>query len=69
MEFSTFFFVLGKPSMLRVVPFYSIQPGTNVHHNNNRCTEGNKIEKKDRRSGSGGNLLCPQCIRLKREGR
>ena len=69
MEFSTFIFVLGEASMPRVVPFYSIHPGNNVHHNNNRCTEGNKIEKRDKRSGSGGNPLCPQCDGLKREGR
>ena len=69
MEFSSFFFVLGEPGMLRVVPFYSIHPGTNVHHNDSRCKAGNKIEKKYRRPGSGGNLLCPQCALLKREER
>lgn len=69
MEFSTFIFVSEELSTLRVAPFFSIHPGTNVHHNNNRCTEGNKIEKRDKRSGSGGNPLCPQCDGLKRDGR
>ncbi len=29
--------------MAKVSPFHSAKPGTGVHHNDNRCTEGNNI--------------------------
>lgn len=55
--------------MARVAAFHSTLPGTNVHHNNNRCTEGNNIESRNRRSGTGGHPLCSHCARLNREGK
>ncbi len=48
--------------MAKVSPFYSIN--SHVHHNNNRCTEGNNIEKQNRKSGTGGKPLCSHCNRL-----
>lgn len=32
--------------MSKVSPFHSKRPGTKVHHNDNKCTEGNNIEPK-----------------------
>ena len=48
--------------MAKVAPFHSIY--SDVHHNNNRCTEGNNIEPENRRSGTGGKPLCNHCARL-----
>ena len=50
--------------MAKVSPFYSVEPGTNRHHNNTSCTEGNNIESANRRSGTGGHPLCEHCARL-----
>ena len=50
--------------MAKVSPFRSKLPGTDKHHNNNRCTEGNNIEAKNRISGTGGLPLCSHCKRL-----
>lgn len=36
----------------------------NVHHNDNRCTEGNNIEKENLQSGTGGKPLCRHCAAL-----
>jgi hypothetical protein len=53
--------------MTKVLPFHSKLPGTKVHHNNNKCTEGNNIEPENRRTGTGGYPLCDHCARLNRE--
>ena len=50
--------------MTRVTPFRSKLPGTKKHHNNNRCTEGNNIERHNRVSGTGGLPLCDRCKQL-----
>ena len=49
---------------MKVAPFHSKKAGTTVHHNNNKCTEGNNIEAYNRRSGTGGHPLCQHCKRL-----
>ena len=54
--------------MARVAPFHSAKPGTAVYHNNNRCTEGNNIERHYLRRGTGGHRLCQHCARLNRAG-
>ena len=41
---------------------------SNVHHNNNKCTERNNIERENLRQGTGGNPLCYHCERLNRAG-
>jgi len=46
---------------MRVEPFHSKLPGTEVHHNNNKCTLGNNIESYNRRPGTGGHPLCDEC--------
>jgi hypothetical protein len=51
--------------MAKVAPFHSIKQGTrNVHHNNDRCTEGNNIERENKRQGTAGRPLCEHCARL-----
>jgi hypothetical protein len=51
--------------MAKVSPFHSVKPNTsNVHHNNDKCTEGNNIEKQYLKSGSAGRPLCAHCARL-----
>ena len=49
---------------MKVGPFHSKEPGTEVYHNNNKCTEGNNIECYNRVSGTGGLRLCDHCRRL-----
>jgi len=49
---------------MKVNPYHSIEPGTEVYHNSNRCTEGNNIEKRNLKSGTGGHRLCSHCRRL-----
>jgi len=55
--------------MSQVAPFHSSRPGTAVHHNNNKCTEGNNIESYNRKPGTGGFPLCERCKELNREGK
>jgi hypothetical protein len=51
--------------MSKVSPFHSKKPGVkNVHHDDNKCTEGNNIEKENRVSGTGGRPKCEHCQRL-----
>jgi hypothetical protein len=47
---------------MKVNPYYSIKDF--VHHNDNRCTEGNNIERENLRSGTGGKPLCNHCRNL-----
>lgn len=49
---------------MKTQPFHSAKPGTRVHHNESKCTEGNNIESYNRRSGTGGLPLCAHCQRL-----
>jgi len=41
----------------------------NRHHNNTLCTEGNNIERRNLRSGTGGKPLCRHCANLNAAGR
>jgi len=50
--------------MAKVAPYHSKKPGTNRHHNNNACTEGNNIESYNKVSGTGGHPLCAKCKTL-----
>ncbi len=47
--------------------WHSKLPGTEVYHNNRRCTIGNNIERKNIRPGRGGKRLCAECARLNRK--
>jgi hypothetical protein len=49
--------------------WHSKLPGTEVYHNNPRCTIGNNIEKRNRQSGTGGKRLCAECSRLNKKRR
>lgn len=55
-----------RTAMPRRAPWHSILQ--RVHHNNTRCTEGNNIERRNLRSGTGGKPLCLHCIRLNAAG-
>ena len=54
---------------MRVNPFHSKKPGTEVYHDNNKCTEGNNIESYNRESGTGGLRLCQGCRDLNAQGK
>jgi hypothetical protein len=55
--------------MPRASAWHSILPFIRVYHNNTRCTEGNNIEPRNRRSGTGGKQLCHHCATLNALGR
>lgn len=59
----------GGFNMTQVSPFHSKKIGTKVHHNNNKCTEGNNIETYNIASGTGNLPLCDHCKRLNAEGK
>ncbi len=51
--------------MSRVTPFHSKKDSDRkVYHDNNKCTEGNNIEKENRQSGTDNRPLCEHCKRL-----
>jgi hypothetical protein len=51
--------------MAKVAAFHSVKPNTpNVYHDNDKCTEGNNIEKENRRPGSAGRPRCSHCAKL-----
>lgn len=52
-----------------VSPFYSKRKNLKVYHNNNKCTEGNNIERENLKQGTGGRRLCERCKKLNREGK
>lgn len=49
---------------MKVNPFRSKRSDTAVYHNNNRCSVGKRIKRKNRVSGTGRLLLCEYCKRL-----
>jgi len=55
--------------MTKVSPWHSSKPGIEVYHNNNKCTEGNNIEKKYWTAGTGGKRLCLTCKGLNDAGK
>lgn len=50
-----------------VSPWHSANEA--VHHNNTECTEGNNIESRNRKAGTGGKPLCAHCERLAASGK
>ena len=54
--------------MPRTDAWHSKLPGTQVYHNNTRCTEGNNIEARNRVAGTGGLRLCSACADLNSRG-
>ncbi len=54
----------GEILMAKVAPFHSKLSGTDRHHDNDRCTEGNNIESYNRVSGPGGHPRCKRCTEL-----
>ncbi len=51
--------------MGKVPAFHSkLDTDTKVYHDNDKCTEGNNIESKNRVSGTGNRPKCSHCTRL-----
>jgi hypothetical protein len=51
--------------MAKVKPFHSKAVwARNVYHDNDRCTEGNNIERYNRVEGTGNRPKCEHCARL-----
>lgn len=50
--------------MAKVSAFHSKLPGTDVYHDNDKCTVGNNIESYNRVAGKGGHRLCNTCSGL-----
>lgn len=53
---------------MRVPPFYSDKE-RDVYHFCSNCTEGNNIEDRYRRQGTGGLPACSRCRELERQGK
>lgn len=54
--------------MARVKPFHSSKnPG--VYHVCSNCTEGNNIEKENKKPGTGGGVMCSRCSDLSSSGK
>lgn len=47
--------------MAKVAAFHSKKPGTNCHHDDSTCTEGNNIETYNKVQGTGGLPKCNNC--------
>lgn len=45
--------------MAKKTPYHA--KNSDVYHTKNKCTEGNNIEKGNRRSGTGGKRKCKNC--------
>ena len=53
--------------MAKVAPFHSKKnPG--VYHVCSKCTEGNNIERENRKPGTGGGRMCRRCRELRQSG-
>jgi len=51
--------------MAKTTPWHSTRPDDNkVHHDETRCTEGNNIEARYRKSGTGGFPKCARCRQI-----
>lgn len=53
--------------MAKTKPWHTIKKDPrkkDVYHNDTSCTEGNNIERENRREGTGGRPLCEHCERL-----
>jgi hypothetical protein len=51
--------------MAKVTAFHSkLKTDRRVYHDNDKCTEGNNIEPRNRVSGTDGRPKCEHCARL-----
>jgi hypothetical protein len=51
--------------MPKVGPFHSVKPNASyVYHDNDKCIEGNNIERENKMYGIGGRPQCDLCARL-----
>lgn len=55
---------------MKTNPWHSVKTTDKpVHHDNTSCTEGNNIEKENRREGTGSRPLCNRCGELDKQGK
>jgi len=47
--------------MAKVSPYLSTHPSDGVYHDNNNCVDGNNIERKYWKPGTGGRPKCHRC--------
>lgn len=48
--------------MAKVAPFHSVKPNDpKVYHDDDQCTEGNNIEKENKRAGTDNRPKCKNC--------
>ena len=56
--------------MTKVTPFHSVKLYVNnVYHDNDKCVDGNNIERQYLRSGTGGRPRCERCNQLAQQGK
>jgi hypothetical protein len=53
-----------EAKIMKVKPFHSKKPGTEVYHDDNKCMEGNNIETYYLTPGTGGLRKCSRCRKL-----
>ena len=47
---------------MKTTPWHSVlETDRKVYHDETKCTEGNNIEPRNRRSGTGGRPKCEHC--------
>ena len=47
---------------MKTSPWHSVKEyDRNVYHDETRCTEGDNIQKENRRAGTGGRPKCERC--------
>lgn len=62
---SGFAWETGRP-VGKIPPFHSTQANDRaVHHDDDRCAEGNRIPSRNRREGTGGRPRCDRCEQLR----
>ena len=54
---------------MSVASFHSKMPGTEVYHNNNKCTLGDNIQPYNKVFGTRGLHLCQQCKKRNAQGK
>lgn len=50
--------------MGKVAAYHSTLAAIQVYHDNDKCTEGNNIERRNWKAGKGGKRLCRRCETL-----
>ena len=54
--------IKNEENTMKVAPWHA--EGSAVYHDNSRCTEGNNIEARNKKAGTGGKRKCSRCKEL-----